>query len=90
MALLPVHGPPERQVADTAGKFLTETPQPLRDPEGNIVFPAFPADVLYRFRLYSVGAQLILWTTIALLFAPMAERVLAPAARREAREPATV
>ncbi len=89
MALMPSTGEMSGQLAE-AGKFLTETPQSLRDPQGNIVFPAFPADVLYRFRLYSVGAQLILWTTIALVFAPMAERVLAPAARREAREPTSV
>jgi hypothetical protein len=56
----------------------TETPQPLTGPNGQIVFPGFPADLLYSFRLYSVGAQLILWTTIGLVFAPMAERLLAP------------
>ena len=67
---------------ETYGDFGTETPQPLTDPDGNIVFPGFPADVLYRFRLYSVGAQLVLWTAIGLCFAPLAERVLAPARRR--------
>jgi predicted cobalt transporter CbtA len=56
----------------------TETPAPLTDPNDRIVFPGFPADVLYNFRLYSVGAQLILWTTIGLVFAPMAERLLVP------------
>jgi hypothetical protein len=40
------------------------------------VFPAFPADLLFDFRLYSVGAQLVLWATIGLVFAPMAERLL--------------
>lgn len=65
-----------------------ETPLPLKDPDGAIVFPGFSADLLYSFRLYSIGAQVILWTTIALVFAPMAERVLRPVTRREAREPA--
>jgi hypothetical protein len=43
-----------------------------------IVYPGFPADVLFNFRLYSVAAQLLLWSVIALLFAPMADRLLAP------------
>jgi hypothetical protein len=60
----------------------TETPGPLRDPNGTIVFPGFPADVLYAFRLYSIGAQLILWTAIGLVFAPLAERLLDPNAGR--------
>jgi predicted cobalt transporter CbtA len=54
----------------------TETPAPLADPSGTIVFPGFPADVLFAFRLYSVGAQLVLWTTIGLVFAPLADRLL--------------
>jgi hypothetical protein len=60
------------------GNFDTETPQPLTDANGKIVFPGFPADVLASFRLYSVGAQLILWSALALIFAPMAERLLEP------------
>jgi hypothetical protein len=38
----------------------------------------FPADVLYRFRLASLGVQLTLWTTIGLGFGAVAERLLAP------------
>jgi hypothetical protein len=57
----------------------TETPGPLTDSTGRIVFPGFPADVLFNFRLYSIGAQLLLWGTIGLVFAPLAERLLAPA-----------
>src|SRR4029077_16470356 len=53
----------------------TETPQPLRDPSGTIVYPGFPADDLYAFRLYSVANQLILWATIGLCFAPWANRL---------------
>jgi len=62
----------------------TETPGPLTDANGTIVFPGFPADVLYSFRLYSIGAQLVLWTAIGLIFAPLAERLLNPAASRSA------
>jgi hypothetical protein len=70
----------------------TETPAPLTDPSGKIVFPGFPADLLYSFRLYSIGAQLILWTAVGLVFGPLAERLLEPRAGRTGgeREPATV
>jgi hypothetical protein len=50
----------------------------LTDASGTIVYPGFPADVLFDFRLYSVAAQLILWATIGLIFAPLAERLLHP------------
>lgn len=68
------------------GNQATETPLPLKDAKGTIVYPGFPADVLNSFRLYSVGAQLLLWTVIGVLFAPLAARVLNPPAapRREA------
>jgi hypothetical protein len=61
------------------GDHATETPLPLKDPAGRIVYPGFPADVLFSFRLYSLGAQLLLWATIGLVFAPLADRVLRPA-----------
>jgi predicted cobalt transporter CbtA len=67
------------------GHFATETPQPLKDADGHIVFPGFPADVLFDFRLYSVGAQLLLWATLGLLFGPLAERLIAPEMRTAAR-----
>ena len=60
------------------GHHTTETPLPLTDASGTIVYPGFPADVLFDFRLYSVAAQLILWATIGLIFAPLAERLLHP------------
>jgi hypothetical protein len=63
--------------AHSAGPHATETPLPLRNPAGAIVYPGFPADVLFDFRLHSVAAQLILWTTIGLAFGPLAERALA-------------
>ena len=60
------------------GVQATETPLPLTDAKGVIVFPGFPADVLFKFRFLSVGAQLILWTALGLIFAPLADRLLAP------------
>ncbi|MBX6390183.1 MAG: CbtA family protein [Frankia sp.] len=66
----------------SVGSPDTDIPQPLLDPDGNIVFPGFPADVVYAFRLYSVGAQLILWGTLGLVFGPLAQRLLEPAAAK--------
>jgi putative cobalt transporter subunit CbtA len=74
MAILPALGELSTNVAES-GSRLTETPQPLTDPSGKIVFPGFDADLLYRFRLYSVGAQVILWGVIGLAFAPLADKV---------------
>jgi hypothetical protein len=62
------------------GRRATETPLPLKNAQGQIVYPGFPADVLFSFRLYSVAAQAIMWAAIGLCFAPMAERLLARAA----------
>src|SRR4029453_8669871 len=36
----------------------------------------FSADVLYEFRLYSLGTQLVMWAIIGLVFASMAHRLL--------------
>jgi Probable cobalt transporter subunit (CbtA) len=74
MAILPALGQLSENVA-AYGPGLTETPAPLSDAAGKLVFPGFDADNLYRFRLYSVAAQLILWTTLGLGFAPLADRV---------------
>jgi hypothetical protein len=49
--------------------------------------PGFPADVLYRFRLASLGTSAALWLIIGLGFGWAAERLLAPAPGRMA-EPA--
>lgn len=36
----------------------------------------FSADVLYEFRLYSLGTQFVLWAVIGLVFGSMADRLL--------------
>lgn len=82
MLLLPSLGQLASNVAQY-GDQATETPLPLTDPSGAIVYPGFPADVLYKFRLYSIGAQLVLWASIGLAFAPLAERLLNPRVRRD-------
>ncbi|UXA06817.1 CbtA family protein [Mycobacterium sp. SMC-2] len=55
---------------------VDETPEPLRDASGAIVYPGFPADVLYDFRLLSLATQLVLWVTIGVVFATLAGRLL--------------
>lgn len=75
MALLPPLGSLSAN-AGQVGPALTETPQPLRDPSGAIVFPGFDPDLLFYFRLYSVIAQALLWGVIGVAFAPLAERLL--------------
>lgn len=46
-------------------------------PAVNEVPEAFPAVVLWKFRIASIGAQLIMWTTIGLLFGALTERAMA-------------
>jgi predicted cobalt transporter CbtA len=46
-------------------------------PEVNEVPQDFPATVLWQFRIASLGGQLILWTTLGLLFGIAAERLFA-------------
>jgi Probable cobalt transporter subunit (CbtA) len=42
----------------------------------------FPADVLYDFRLYSLGTQFVLWSVIAVVFGSMVHRLLEESPRR--------
>jgi predicted cobalt transporter CbtA len=44
-------------------------------PTINEVPDAFPAVVLWRFRIASIGAQLIMWGTLGVLFGSLTERV---------------
>ena len=54
-------------------------------PAVNEVPEGFPADVLWRFRMASLGGQVIMWTTLGLGFGAWAERTaLAPATRLQA------
>jgi predicted cobalt transporter CbtA len=55
---------------------VDETPLPWRDASGAIIYPGFPADVLYEFRVLSLGAQLVLWAAIGVVFATLAGRLL--------------
>jgi hypothetical protein len=55
---------------------ISETPGPIVDGAGTIVFPGFPAVDMYEFRLYTFSTQLIIWTTIGLVFAALISKVL--------------
>ncbi|MGV0790415.1 CbtA family protein [Mycolicibacterium sp. XJ1819] len=55
---------------------ISETPGPLRDDAGTIVYENFPADDLYEFRLFSLGTQIVMWATIALVFGALVSRLL--------------
>jgi predicted cobalt transporter CbtA len=88
MAVLPPLGHLSTNV-HAYGRHPTETPLPLTDANGTIVYPGFPADLLFEFRFYSVAAQLILWTALGLAFAPLAERLLG-GRRVTQREPLAV
>lgn len=55
---------------------IDEIPGPLTDAAGNIVYEGFPADDLYEFRLFSLGTQIVMYATIALVFGAMVARLL--------------
>ncbi len=87
-------------------RAATETPQPITNilstplvvggktyAPGQIVYPGFDADVLWKFRWYSIINQLLIWTTIALVFGALLDRFLAlarPEAAAEAPTPEPV
>lgn len=67
----------------------TETPQPITNilsrpltvdgktiAPGQIVYPGFDADVLWKFRWYSLINQVLVWTTIALIFGALIDRLV--------------
>ncbi|HYB81346.1 MAG TPA: CbtA family protein [Mycobacterium sp.] len=67
----------------------TETPQPITNilstplsvdgktvAPGQIVYPGFDADVLWKFRWYSLLDQVLVWTTIALVFGALVDRLV--------------
>ena len=48
----------------------------------------FPAQVLYEFRLYSLGTQVVLWAVIAVVFGSTVQRLLGESTRQKAHIPA--
>ncbi|HTZ29382.1 MAG TPA: CbtA family protein [Streptosporangiaceae bacterium] len=81
-------------------RAATETPQPITNilstplvidgktiAPGQILYPGFDADVLWKFRWYSLINQALIWLTIALVFGGLLERFLAGPERQ--RDPET-
>ncbi|WP_414440314.1 CbtA family protein [Burkholderia sp. 22PA0106] len=58
-------------------------------PTINEVPAAFPAVVLWKFRVAAIGMQAILWTTLGLLFGALVERSGLVSAPRQGRAPAS-
>jgi hypothetical protein len=81
-------------------RAATETPQPITNilstplvvngktiAPGQIVYPGFDPDLLWKFRWYSVINQALIWLTVALVFGALLERFLGvPPRRREPEE----
>ncbi len=63
-----------------AGAFVVAVTAAFVAMPGTDEVPAsFPAVLLWRFRIASLGTQLVLWTAIGLVFGPLAEhRLLGP------------
>lgn len=57
-----------------------ETPSVITDPDGALLFPGFPADLLADFRTDALICQALLWFVIAGSYAVLLPRVL-PAGR---------
>jgi hypothetical protein len=81
-------------------RAATETPQPITNilsrplvidgktiSPGQIVYPGFDADVLWKFRWYSLINQLLIWTVTALIFGTLLERYLTPPQPKAKTEP---
>ena len=72
-----------------AVRMATATPARLLGLERKgAIAPGFDADLLWKFRWYSILNQLLIWTTIALVFGALLDRFLAPARRVSAETPA--
>lgn len=82
------------------GRASTETPQPIVNilstpitvdgttyAPGQIVYPGFDADVLWKFRWYSLLNQALVWTVIALAFGGLLERFLRGGGRQKRPAP---
>jgi len=74
----------------------TETPQPITNilstplkvddktiAPGQIVYPGFDADVLWKFRWYSLITQVLVWTVIGLVFGVLINRLVVGKPNRE-------
>jgi hypothetical protein len=82
--LLPRLGPWNSALVAVAAFIVVVAIAELVLPAVHETPPGFPADVLYRFRLASLGINLTLWTTIGLGFGAAAQRLIEPSEARRA------
>lgn len=75
------HGPWAGAIAGVALYLVIMAVAGSLFPVINEVPEHFSADVLWKFRTSSLGIQVVLWTSIGLIFGPLAERLLNPAPR---------
>lgn len=82
-------------------RAATEAPQPIVNilstpitihgttyAPGQIVYPGFDPDVLWKFRWYSLLNQVLIWTVLALAFGALLERFLSGRGKQRANTPA--
>ncbi|MGB8408166.1 MAG: CbtA family protein [Mycobacterium sp.] len=81
-------------------RAATETPQPITNvlptplnvegkglvQPGQIVYPGFDPDVLWKFRWYSLINQALIWTVIGLVFGALVQRYLDGGATKSSAE----
>lgn len=78
-------------------RAATETPQPITNilstpvtvddkvyAPGQILYPGFDPDLLWKFRWYSLINQALIWTVIALVFGALIQRYIAGSSETEA------
>ena len=83
LRLLPRHGAWNALLISGAAYLIIVIAAGLTLPAINEVPAEFPAVVLWQFRIASLGAQLIMWATIGLVFGALTER--AALTRRQLR-----
>lgn len=81
-SLLPRLGPWNAGIAAAASFLVLIALAEILLPSVHEIPTGFPADVLYRFRLASLGINATLWLTVGLGFGAVAERLLSPASTR--------
>jgi predicted cobalt transporter CbtA len=82
LRLLARHGPWNAFLIAAGAYLIVVVVVGLVLPPINEVPAEFPAVVLWRFRIASLGAQLIMWTTIGLVFGALIDRAVTAAPLR--------
>ena len=77
LRLLPRHGAWNAFLMAAAAYLIVVIAVGLALPAINEVPAEFPAVVLWQFRIASLGAQLIMWATLGLVFGAVTERTTA-------------